>query len=70
MNSEESSIAHDGRNLGPGVQIRTYRIESPVGAGGMGIVYRALDTKLNRIVAIKFLSAAEDFSRKHERPPP
>ncbi len=39
-----------------GVMIGPYRIERLIGAGGMGEVYRALDTKLNRPVAIKFLS--------------
>ena len=39
-----------------GTELGPYRIEAPVGEGGMGVVYRALDTKLNRPVAIKFLS--------------
>ena len=35
--------------------VESYRVEKTVGAGGMGVVYRAIDTKLNRPVAIKFL---------------
>jgi serine/threonine protein kinase/WD40 repeat protein len=40
----------------PGAQLGPYRIEALAGAGGMSTVYRAIDTRLNRPVAIKFLS--------------
>ncbi len=42
--------------VAPGTQIGQYRIESAIGAGGMGVVLRAYDLKLQRPVAIKFLS--------------
>ena len=43
--------------LRPGTQVGPYRIDAPLGAGGMGEVYRATDTKLGRDVAIKIVSA-------------
>src|SRR5262245_55160803 len=42
--------------LAPGDSLGPYQIESAIGAGAMGEVYRALDPKLNRRVAIKVLS--------------
>jgi serine/threonine-protein kinase len=44
--------------LNPGTRLGPYEIVSPIGAGGMGEVYRAKDTKLNRDVAIKVLPEA------------
>src|SRR5437762_2371717 len=48
-----------------GKQIAHYQIESQLGAGGMGEVYRARDTRLGRSVAVKTLP--EIFARDPER---
>ncbi len=64
----ESLLAQDSPHAGArsnaaatvitsGIQVGTYKIEGLLGAGGMGEVFRAVDTKFNRPVAIKFLSS-------------
>jgi len=47
--------------LASGVRLGPYEIVAPIGAGGMGEVYRARDTRLDRTVAIKILPA--DFAQ-------
>jgi predicted Ser/Thr protein kinase len=54
-----------GARLTPGTQIGPYKIEAALGAGGMGEVYRAHDTRLRRDVAVK-VSAAQ-FTERFER---
>jgi eukaryotic-like serine/threonine-protein kinase len=51
--------------LSLGTRIGPYEIVSPLGAGGMGEVYRALDTNLNRAAAIKVLPSA--FAQDDDR---
>ena len=44
--------------LTPGMRLGVYEITAAIGEGGMGQVFRARDTKLNRDVAIKILPEA------------
>ncbi len=48
-----------------GSRVGPYEIVAPIGAGGMGEVFRARDSKLNRDVAIKVLPA--EFAQDRER---
>jgi serine/threonine protein kinase len=57
--------------LTSGTRLGPHKIESPLGAGGMGEVYRARDTRLERTVAIKVLpshlSENPEFRARFER---
>jgi serine/threonine protein kinase/Tol biopolymer transport system component len=64
-NADLRSPLTGDRNWLPGFRLGAYEILAPLGAGGMGEVYRARDTKLRRVVAIKALP--REFERDSAR---
>lgn len=64
-NSRGSSVQ---ATLTAGTRLGPYEVQSPVGAGGMGEVYRARDTRLGRSVAIKLLPTSfADHPKRRQR---
>jgi serine/threonine protein kinase len=60
-----AQLLDDGVALAPGTEMGPYRIETLIGTGGMGRVYRARDTRLNRTVALKI--SKQGFGERFER---
>ena len=61
------SLTHSVPSLQPGALLGPYRIEGRIGAGGMGEVFRATDTRLYRTVAIKLLPPGRSSDPAHEQ---
>jgi serine/threonine protein kinase/Tol biopolymer transport system component len=65
--AERPASVGSGSDIPIGTQIGGYRIDALLGAGGMGVVYRATDTTLNRPAAIKFVSAVMTDDKYRQR---
>jgi serine/threonine protein kinase/Tol biopolymer transport system component len=60
-----ASLLRRATVVAPGTQLGPYKIELQIGAGGMGTVFRATDTRLGRAVALKI--CREEFSERFQR---
>lgn len=65
MNEDETLPDLTATVVNIGTQLGPYRVEAPLGKGGMGEVFRAVDTRLGRQVAVKISN--EKFSERFER---
>ena len=55
--TDATGVAPSGQ-LSPGTMVNHYSIIGPIGSGGMGVIYKARDTELARMVALKLLPVA------------
>jgi hypothetical protein len=64
---EEPAVTTGRGRLAPGVKLGPYLVDEPIGAGGMGEVFRATDRRLHRTVAIKVLPVEKFSDPDHQR---